>query len=92
MLKYPCKQASFEWDQFLHRRNFSFDPPSRVSKIRFGKMPNNNKLDEKLEGGDNFRAWKYKMFLILEEIELENYVEGEVVEPNGYCRNNISML
>ena len=92
MLKYTCEETSFEWDQFLHQINFNFDPPSRVSKIIFGKMPNNSKLDEKVEGGDNFRPWKYKMFLILEEINLEKYVEGEVVEPNGDFRNNRSML
>ena len=36
-----------------------------------------------LEGFDNFRAWKYRMLLILEENDLENYAEEEVVEPEG---------
>ena len=46
-------------------------------------MPSNTKLDEKLEGAENFRAWKYRMFLILEEKDLEKYVKEEVVEPEG---------
>jgi hypothetical protein len=31
------------------------------------------KLDEKLEGVDNFRAWKYRVMLILEENDLEGF-------------------
>ena len=46
-------------------------------------MTNNTKVDEKLEGVDNFRAWKYRMLLILKENDLEKYVEEEVVEPEG---------
>lgn len=38
----------------------------------------NTKLDEKLEGVDNFRAWKYRIMLILEENDLDKYVEEEV--------------
>ena len=33
-------------------------------------MPPSTKLDEKLEGIENFRAWKYKIRLILEENDL----------------------
>ena len=40
-------------------------------------MTNNNKL----EGAKNFRAWKYRVFIILEEHDLENYVKEEVSEP-----------
>ena len=36
-------------------------------------MTNNRKLDENLEGGENFRAWKYRIMLILEENDLEDY-------------------
>ena len=43
-------------------------------------MKNNTKVDEKLEGADNFRAWKYRMLLILEENDLEEYVEKEVAK------------
>ena len=46
-------------------------------------MTNNTKLDDKLEGVENFQAWKYRVLLILEEHELENYIKEEVVEPEG---------
>jgi hypothetical protein len=41
-------------------------------------MAPSTKLDEKLEGVDNFRAWKYKVMLILEENDLEDFVKEEV--------------
>ena len=41
-------------------------------------MTNNTKLDENLEGVENFRAWKYIVMLILEEYDLEGYVKDEV--------------
>ena len=37
----------------------------------------------KIEGADNFRAWKYRISLILEENDLDNYVIEEVPEPEG---------
>jgi hypothetical protein len=37
-------------------------------------MTTNTKLDEKLEGVDNFRAWKYRVMLILEENDLEGFL------------------
>ena len=46
-------------------------------------MKNNTKLEDKLEGDENFQAWKYRVLLILEEHDLENYVKGEVAEPKG---------
>ena len=46
-------------------------------------MTKNTKRDDKLEGVENFRAWKYRVLLILEEHELENYIKEEVVEPEG---------
>ena len=46
-------------------------------------MTNNTKLEDKLEGAENFRAWKYRVLLILEEHDLEDYVKGEVAEPKG---------
>ena len=42
-------------------------------------MTNNTKL----EGDENFRAWKFIVLLIIEEHDLENYVKGEVAEPEG---------
>ena len=38
---------------------------------------------DKLEGDENSRAWKYRVLLILEEHDLENYVKGQVAEPKG---------
>ena len=62
-------------------KNFHFyPPPTRASKTIFEKMKNNTKVDEKLEGVDKFRAWKCRMLIILEENDLENYVEEEVSE------------
>ena len=41
------------------------------------------KLDEKLEGADNFRSWKYRISLVLEENELDSYIHEEVPVPEG---------
>ena len=41
------------------------------------------KIDEKLEGADNFRAWKYRISLVLEENELDSYISEEVPVPEG---------
>ena len=41
------------------------------------------KLEDKLEGADNFRAWKYRISLILEENDLDKYIIEEVPEPEG---------
>ena len=46
-------------------------------------MPHHTKLDEKLEGADNFRAWKYRISLVLEENELDSYINEEVPVPEG---------
>jgi hypothetical protein len=45
-------------------------------------MAPSTKLDEKLEGVDNFRAWKYRVMLILEENDLEYFIKEEVPEPD----------
>jgi hypothetical protein len=39
------------------------------------------KLVDKLEGVENFRAWKYRIGLILEENDLARFVKEEVSEP-----------
>jgi hypothetical protein len=31
-------------------------------------------IDEKLDGADNFRAWKYRVTLLLEENELDEFI------------------
>ena len=46
-------------------------------------MSHHTKLDEKLEGAYNFRAWKYRISLVLEENELETYINEEVSVPEG---------
>ena len=39
------------------------------------------KLEDKLEGIENFWAWKYRIGLILQENDLDKYVKEEVAEP-----------
>ena len=46
-------------------------------------MYHHTKLDDKLEGVDNFRAWKYRISLVLEENELDTYISGEVQFPEA---------
>ena len=46
-------------------------------------MMSSTKLDEKLEAVDNFRAWKYRVMLILEENDLEGFIEEDIPEPEG---------
>ena len=44
-------------------------------------MTISTKLDEKLEGANNFRAWKYRVMLILQENDLEGFIEADIPEP-----------
>ena len=44
-------------------------------------MTKNTKLDEKLEGVENLRAWMYQIMLILQENDLERFIKEEVEEP-----------
>ena len=44
-------------------------------------MSHHTKLDNNLEGADNFQAWKYRISLILEENELDSYIHEEVPVP-----------
>ena len=46
-------------------------------------MSHHIKLDEKLEGANNFWAWKYRISLVLEENELDSYFHEEVPVPEG---------
>ena len=46
-------------------------------------MSHHTKLDEKLEGVENFRAWKYRVSLVLEENKLDSYIHEEVPIPKG---------
>ena len=44
-------------------------------------MSVSTKLVDKLEGVDNFRAWKYRIALILEENDLARFIKENVQEP-----------
>ena len=46
-------------------------------------MTNNTKLEDKVEGEENFHPWKYRVLLMLEEHDLEAYVKEEVTDPKG---------
>ena len=43
-------------------------------------MSLSTKLDDKLEGIENFRAWKYIIGLILEDNDLAKFIKGVVSE------------
>ena len=43
-------------------------------------MTKNTKLDEKLEGAENFKAWKYRIMRILQKNDVDKFVK-EVKEP-----------
>ena len=43
-------------------------------------MSGSTKLVDKLEGLDNFRAWKYMIALILEENDLARFIKENVSE------------
>ena len=44
-------------------------------------MAVSTKLEDKLECIENFRAWKYRIGIILQENDLDKYVKEEVSEP-----------
>ena len=44
-------------------------------------MTKNTKLDENIEGVENFRAWKYRIMLILQENYLDKFVKEQVKYP-----------
>ena len=46
-------------------------------------MSHHTKLDENLEGVNNFWAWKYRISLALEENELDSYIMEEVPVLEG---------
>ena len=43
------------------------------------KMPSSTKLDEKLEGVENFCAWKYKIGPILKENDLVQFIKNNAL-------------
>ena len=46
-------------------------------------MTYHTKLDNNIVEAENFRAWKYRISLVLEENELDTYISGEVPVPEG---------
>ena len=46
-------------------------------------MKNHTNLDDNIEGAENFRAWKYRIMLILEENDLEGFIKEKVVDLEG---------
>ena len=46
-------------------------------------MSHHTKLDEKLEGVDNFLDWNYRISLVLEENELDSYINEEIPVLEG---------
>ena len=46
-------------------------------------MTHHTRLEDKLGGDDNFRAWKYIISMIPEENDLDQFINGEVPEPEG---------
>ena len=44
-------------------------------------MSPSTKLDDKLEGIENFCAWKYRIGLILEENDLAKFIKEIVLDP-----------
>ena len=44
-------------------------------------MTSSTKLDEKLEGAENFRAWRFRVMLVLREQDLVKHVTEDVPEP-----------
>ena len=46
-------------------------------------MSHHTNIDEKIEGDDNFWALKYRISLVLEENELDSYINEEVPVPQG---------
>ena len=47
-------------------------------------MTHHTQLDDKLGGADNFQAWKYRISLILEENDLDQYISKEFLEVEGH--------
>ena len=47
-------------------------------------MAPSTKLEDKLEGIENFLAWKYRIGLILKENDLEKYIKDDIAEPKEY--------
>ena len=47
-------------------------------------MAPSTKLEDKIEGIENFWAWKYRIGLILQENDLDKYIKEEVAESEKF--------
>ena len=47
-------------------------------------MALSTKLEDKMQGIENFLAWKYRIGIILKENVLDNYIKDEGVEPTEF--------
>ena len=47
-------------------------------------MTHHTQLEDKIGGVDNFPVWKYRIFVILEENDLDQYISKEVPELVEY--------
>jgi hypothetical protein len=45
------------------------------------KMSTSMRVEDRLDGADNFRSWKHKVLLILEENELLDHIKQMLPEP-----------
>jgi hypothetical protein len=41
------------------------------------------RVEDRLEGATNFRAWKAMILLLLEENDLKDYIEKVILDPNN---------
>ena len=46
-------------------------------------MSHHTKIDENIERDEKLQAWKYRISLVIEENELDTYITGEVLVPEG---------
>ena len=46
-------------------------------------MYHHTNIEDRIEGDDNFQAGKYRISLVLEEKELDTYINEEVPIPEG---------
>jgi hypothetical protein len=45
------------------------------------KMSTSMRVEDRLDGADNFRSWKHRVLLILEENDILDYVMKTLPEP-----------
>jgi hypothetical protein len=73
--------------------SLSFWSKSKVDQVK-AIMTYSMKLENKLEGASNFRAWKTRIDLILSKNKVLDIVKGKIVEPSlkKEKRRNLIML